>query len=967
MAYQPKSYRKFLTGTITAAVVASAVVPAASAAEVKFTDLAGLDAETNTAIEALVASEVIKGYPDGTFKPNQTINRGQTAEMTVKALKLETPAPTGKVFEDLTDKSYYAKFAEALAKAEIIPAGGKFAAGTDMTREAMAIALVAGLKLKATDKAVEVKDLETASPEAREAIKILAQNDVTKLLDGNFNPKEAVKRSQFALFFYRAVAVAGAVKTVDANLTAATSKSFKVDFNQAVDPTLAKFEVKKAGVTVNVSKVTFADDKKSATLELSAKLTQGEYTVNVTGLTEKAITKTFTASNERVEGIEILSQVAVVDDSTTPTKATLAYKVVNQYGEDISKTTNLTTNDNTNISASNGLVTITLNGQKVGAKLAVTLINVDSSKTATAVVELSAAATVSEVTVDALYNKDNKELNEDTKFATDKYFLLVTAKDQYGNTITDVAKLKEGLILSETNPTVVATGTTANKTTFTTVTVDGKTRTAIELVAPAAGIKAGESTITLISTTTGKNSSQTVKVGEAVRTDAVSLTQPELVVVGEKALLPANVTDKKGNAVTDLKVLNHADRGVKVTVNGQNAPFILKDGLVYAEAPAAAFTGVGPVSVIAQSSSFKVATLTLTVKAAAKPAVIRGLKADYSTTLKQAQTASIGSANLVVEDQYGRVMSTAALNATLTGTTKILVKELSDTAEVLTVTGEIATTGTAPTQTTSAVTIAAAAAKKGTASLQLVLNVDGKDVNSSAADASIRVTDGSEYTSYAVDEVGTVYDVKAAGKTAADAYDAEIAVYGVLADGSKVQLDAGDDFTVTASNASVQTASADGLVEASETYTVAYGTDKTEATVAVTVTINKTGQQFKQDVTFSKSTPVVKAVNVKKGTSAVTAVTVGEADFTYASLIAAGYTVELVDQYGAKTTTLAFADGTAVAQPRVTIVPVTGAVVITGNGTETAKAASLKEGFAFDVTLTYAGGTTKTVRVNVVK
>jgi hypothetical protein len=214
MAYQPKSYRKFLAGTISAAVVASAVAPAASAAEVKFPDLAGLDQETTAAIEALVGMGVIVGQPDGKFAPNKTINRGQAAEMTVKALPNVEPKanPSGKVFEDLSADSYYAKFAEALAEAKLIPAGGKFAAGTDMTREAMAVALVTGFGLKDNGKAVEIKDLDKASAESRAAITILAQHGLTKLLDGNFNPADAVKRSQFALFFYRAVA-ASAVTT----------------------------------------------------------------------------------------------------------------------------------------------------------------------------------------------------------------------------------------------------------------------------------------------------------------------------------------------------------------------------------------------------------------------------------------------------------------------------------------------------------------------------------------------------------------------------------------------------------------------------------------------------------------------------------------------------------------------------------------------------------------------------------
>jgi methionine-rich copper-binding protein CopC len=256
MAYQPKSYRKFLAGTISAAVVASAIAPAASAAELKFKDTAGLDAETTAAIEALVGSSVIVGYPDGTFKPNQTINRGQAAEMIVKALPNVEPKanPTGKVFEDLTEKSYSSKFAEALVDAGLIPAGGKFGAGTGMTREAMAVTLVSAFGLKDTGAAVEIKDLDKAAEASRAAIKILAQHGLTKLLDGNFNPTADVTRSQFALFFYRAVAATVAVTEV-AEIKSVNETTLEVKVKgslKTVAPTDFTFD---GGLTVTAAEI----------------------------------------------------------------------------------------------------------------------------------------------------------------------------------------------------------------------------------------------------------------------------------------------------------------------------------------------------------------------------------------------------------------------------------------------------------------------------------------------------------------------------------------------------------------------------------------------------------------------------------------------------------------------------------------------------------------------------------------
>ena len=92
-------------------------------------------------------------------------------------------------------------------------------------------------------------------------------------------------------------AVAPKVDSVDA----VTTKSLKVKFSKAVDTATAKFEVKKGSIKVNTSAITWNADKTEATVELAGKLTAGEYTVNVTGLTETALTASTTVENEKVE------------------------------------------------------------------------------------------------------------------------------------------------------------------------------------------------------------------------------------------------------------------------------------------------------------------------------------------------------------------------------------------------------------------------------------------------------------------------------------------------------------------------------------------------------------------------------------------------------------------------------------------------------------------------------------------
>jgi len=260
MAYQPKSYRKFLAGTISAAVVASAVAPAAFAADVKLTDVAGLDAESQTAIAALVNLGIIKGYPTGEFKPNQQITRGQTAEMLVAALPTVEPKTTGlgSKFSDLSANSYYAKYAEAIADAGIVNgAAGKFEAGKNLTREQMAKIIVNAMGLKNNGKTVEIKDLDKAAADQREFITILAQHEITIAPGGNFDPKGQVTRNQFSLFVYRALTLAGVIAAAPevVEVKSVNSTTLQVKVKGALKEVKASDFTFDNGLTVSAAKI----------------------------------------------------------------------------------------------------------------------------------------------------------------------------------------------------------------------------------------------------------------------------------------------------------------------------------------------------------------------------------------------------------------------------------------------------------------------------------------------------------------------------------------------------------------------------------------------------------------------------------------------------------------------------------------------------------------------------------------
>lgn len=216
---QPKKYRNFMIGAASAALVASAVAPVASAAE--FSDVN--DKNTHApAIKALVEAGVINGYPDGTFQPNKTLTRSDVVKMMGKwleSLDYKVPADykTNPRFKDHTSKTNdeLLKYA-ALVKDNGVFNGyadGTLGAGLDITRENMAIVLVRAYDaihktdlvtlVKETEFDKDVTDLAKAKAEARPYIDVLDYFDITNPVAPQFNPKNTTTRGQFASFLYK--------------------------------------------------------------------------------------------------------------------------------------------------------------------------------------------------------------------------------------------------------------------------------------------------------------------------------------------------------------------------------------------------------------------------------------------------------------------------------------------------------------------------------------------------------------------------------------------------------------------------------------------------------------------------------------------------------------------------------------------------------------------------------------------
>ncbi|MFD1736947.1 S-layer homology domain-containing protein [Bacillus salitolerans] len=255
MAYQPKSYRKFLAGSVSAALVASIVTPAVAAEVKTFPDVENIqDAETKAAIYALADLGVINGYADGNFGPYNNVTRGQVAKMLVKFLGLEVSEAQG-TFSDLPATHEFAAYAEALQEAGYLNgyADGSFGVNNPINRAGLAKILVNAFGLTATEDEVSYTDLDLiTSAEDREKVAIAAQNGLFKDAD-KFNPYGQMNRSGFALVLYRLAgeAVVG-VELTDA--VSVNSTTLEVTLAEAnLELTAEDFVVEVDGEAVEVT------------------------------------------------------------------------------------------------------------------------------------------------------------------------------------------------------------------------------------------------------------------------------------------------------------------------------------------------------------------------------------------------------------------------------------------------------------------------------------------------------------------------------------------------------------------------------------------------------------------------------------------------------------------------------------------------------------------------------------------
>ena len=193
------------TGVISVATL-SLFTPQAVAETNSFPDVSE-DSYFYEYINGLVDQGVIRGYPDGTFRPLQEVTRAESAAMFKRALDLPK-SDLANPFEDIEGSSFEEDIM-AVYEAGIFEGTSeeRFTPNATLTREQMASVLVRAFDLEEQDDvAVPFEDMDLAMDVHTGDIGILYQNGITRGANAAgtlYDPKGSVPRENFSAFVSR--------------------------------------------------------------------------------------------------------------------------------------------------------------------------------------------------------------------------------------------------------------------------------------------------------------------------------------------------------------------------------------------------------------------------------------------------------------------------------------------------------------------------------------------------------------------------------------------------------------------------------------------------------------------------------------------------------------------------------------------------------------------------------------------
>lgn len=204
MKNQSMSFKKYLTAGASVALVASAIVPAVAAEEVKTAAFTDVSDNYKEAVDYLVANNLSSGLEATKYGIDTEVKRGDAAIILAKALGLQNQAAPDAGFSDVPDRA--AVSINSLKQAGIINGKSATTFGFTDTLKRGEVALMLA-NAKAYNLTGDVKDVKftDVSDKYDDAVAGLVANKITQGISATkFGTDNPIKRGDFAIFVYKA-------------------------------------------------------------------------------------------------------------------------------------------------------------------------------------------------------------------------------------------------------------------------------------------------------------------------------------------------------------------------------------------------------------------------------------------------------------------------------------------------------------------------------------------------------------------------------------------------------------------------------------------------------------------------------------------------------------------------------------------------------------------------------------------
>ncbi|MBW4488043.1 MAG: S-layer homology domain-containing protein [Trichocoleus desertorum ATA4-8-CV12] len=191
-----------------------------------FSDIQGHWAQS--VVEALAARDVVRGFPDGTFRPDVTVTKAQFAAIVRQAFQVQ-PVRTSVRFSDVS-ANYWASSAidEAYRSGFVSESSNNlFRPDQGISRNQVLVGLVNGLQLASESNSTDIletyfQDAAQVAAAERNDLAIATENRLVVSYPNvrSLNPSQLATRAEVAASIYQALVQSGEVSALDASAIA---------------------------------------------------------------------------------------------------------------------------------------------------------------------------------------------------------------------------------------------------------------------------------------------------------------------------------------------------------------------------------------------------------------------------------------------------------------------------------------------------------------------------------------------------------------------------------------------------------------------------------------------------------------------------------------------------------------------------------------------------------------------------